>query len=217
MEPINSKERSKAMLKVTGLFLICFILAMLLGFSTLNSNKITESSCRKQLEKLNNELQFLDNVFIPNIDEATKQLQDLPNYKERQKTPADIETSVKVSIENIKKAWIVDETDHHYLMYKNIVDTYFSLQSAYMDKFRLAEELEQTRRVTQSTDGELNRELRVRDGFANENASLKLELKNLSADIKKQQLLAESRQRELKSCRDSLKQCLRENRAYRQK
>lgn len=203
------------MLKVTGLFLACFILAMFLGFSTMNANKITESNCRKQLEKINKELIFLNNVFIPNIDEATKQLQDLPNYKERQKTPADIETSVKVAIENIKKDWV--ETDEHYLMYKNIVDTYFALQSAYLDKFRLEEELDQKQRVSQNADGELNRELRVRDGFANENASLKIELKNLSDDIKKQQLLAESKQRELKSCRDSLRQCLRENRAYRQK
>jgi hypothetical protein len=217
MKPINSKERSKALLKVTGLFLICFILALLLGFSTMNANKVTDYTCKKQVEELKNGLKFLNTVFIPNIDEATKNLQDLPNYKERQKTPADIETNIKVALENIKKDWKVDETDQQYIMYKNIVDIYFGLESAYLDKFKLEEQLEQKERVSQTADGELNRELKVRDGFATENESMKLELKNLNSDIKKQQSLAESRQMELQNCRDSLRKCLRENRAYRQR
>jgi hypothetical protein len=217
MKPINSKERSKALLKVAGLFLLCFILAMLLGFSTMNANKVTDYTCKRQLEELNNDLKFLNTVFIPNIEEATKNLQDLPNYKERQKTTADIETNIKVALANIKKDWKVDETDQQYIMYNNIVDTYFALESAYMDKFKLQEQLEQKVRVSQESDGELNRELKIRDGFANENSTLKLELKNLNSDIKIQQSLVEKRLKELSNCRDSLKKCLRENRAYRQR
>ena len=215
MKPINSKERSKALLKVTGLFLLCFILAMLLGFSTMNANKVTDYTCRKQLEELNNDLKFLNTVFKPNIDEATRNLQDLPNYKEKQKTPADIETSIKIALGNIKKDWIED--DQQYNMYKNIVDIYFALESAYLDKFKLEEQLEQKERVTQTADGDLNRELKIRDGFAKENESLKLELRNLNSDIKIQQSLAESRKRELGNCRDSLKRCMRDIKAFRQR
>jgi hypothetical protein len=215
MKPINSKERSKALLKVTGLFLLCFILAMLLGFSTMNANKVTDYTCRKQLEELNNDLKFLNTVFEPNIDEATRNLQDLPNYKERQKTPADIETSIKIALGNIKKDWIED--DQQYNMYKNIVDTYFALESAYLDKFKLEEQLEQKERVTQTADGDLNRELKIRDGFAKDNESLKLEIRNLNSDIKIQQSLAESRKRELGNCRDSLKRCMRDLKAFRQR
>jgi len=215
MKPNNSKERSKALLKVTGLFLLCFILAMLLGFSTMNANKVTDYTCRKQLEELNNDLKFLNTVFKPNIDEATRNLQDLPNYKEKQKTPADIETSIKIALGNIKKDWIED--DQQYNMYKNIVDIYFALESAYLDKFKLEEQLEQKERVTQTADGDLNRELKIRDGFAKENESLKLELRNLNSDIKIQQSLAESRKRELGNCRDSLKRCMRDIKAFRQR
>jgi hypothetical protein len=215
MKPINSKERSKTLLKVTGLFLLCFILAMLLGFSTMNANKVTDYTCRKQLEELNNDLKFLNTVFEPNIDEATRNLQDLPNYKERQKTPADIETSIKIALGNIKKDWIED--DQQYNMYKNIVDTYFALESAYLDKFKLEEQLEQKERVTQTADGDLNRELKIRDGFAKDNESLKLEIRNLNSDIKIQQSLAESRKRELGNCRDSLKRCMRDLKAFRQR
>ncbi|OFY68144.1 MAG: hypothetical protein A2Y71_07815 [Bacteroidetes bacterium RBG_13_42_15] len=188
---------------------------MLLGFSTMNANKVTDYTCRKQLEELNNDLKFLNTVFEPNIDEATRNLQDLPNYKERQKTPADIETSIKIALGNIKKDWIED--DQQYNMYKNIVDTYFALESAYLDKFKLEEQLEQKERVTQTADGDLNRELKIRDGFAKDNESLKLEIRNLNSDIKIQQSLAESRKRELGNCRDSLKRCMRDLKAFRQR
>jgi hypothetical protein len=42
MKPLNSRERAKAFYKVAGLFVICFVLAILLGFATMNANKVTD-------------------------------------------------------------------------------------------------------------------------------------------------------------------------------
>jgi hypothetical protein len=91
-----------------------------------------------------------------------------------------------------------------------------SAEAAFI-KFKLEEQLEQKERVTQTADGDLNRELKIRDGFAKDNESLKLEIRNLNSDIKIQQSLAESRKRELGNCRDSLKRCMRDLKAFRQR
>jgi hypothetical protein len=217
MKPLNSKERTRAFYKVISMFIFCFSIAMILGFSTMSVNKMTDYTTRKQLEALKNDLIFQEKVFQPNIDDATKKLTDLSNYKEKtldlNATKSDIETSLK----KIMSAWKVDEESGQYLMYKNIVEIYFALESAYDKKYKLEEQLEQKERVTQTADGDLNRELKIRDGFAKENESLKLEIKNLDSDIKIQQSLAESRKRELGNCRDSLKRCMRDIKAFRQR
>lgn len=216
MKPINSSERARVYYKVIGLFIACLVLAMSLGFSTMNVNKLTDYASRKQLEVLKSNLMFQEKVFQPNINEATVNLKDLPDYKAKQKYPGDISTSIEVSLGNIKSAWKTDETDQNYIMYKNIVDIYFALEAAYMDKFKLEEQLEQKDRITQNVDGDLSRELKIRDNFAKENETLKNDIKNIGNDLKEQQRLAESRQRELKSCRDSLKTCLRDVKIYKQ-
>ena len=46
MKPLNKKERNKAFFKVTGLFLIAFVIALLLGFTTMNMGNVSEKSSR---------------------------------------------------------------------------------------------------------------------------------------------------------------------------
>ena len=52
MKPLNIKDRSKAFLKVVGLFLICFAIAMILGFTTMNAGRLTDSASNKDLKEL---------------------------------------------------------------------------------------------------------------------------------------------------------------------
>ena len=217
MKPLNSKERAHAFYKVIGWFVFCFALSMFLGYCTMNVNNYMDNASQKQLEALKNDLLFQEKVFQPNIADATKNLADLPKYKEKNLIPADIASSINISLEKIKKEWKADETDQKYIMYKNIVETYYALESAYLEKFKLENDLEQKDRVTKTVDGDLSRELKNRDNLAKENESMKSEIKTLRSDITEQQKLAESCQRELKACQDSLKRCMKDLKVFRQR
>lgn len=217
MKPLNSKERAQAYYKVIGWFVFCFALSMFLGYCTMNVNNYMDNTSRKQLEALRNDLLFQETVFQPNIADATKNLMDLPKYKEKNLIPADIASSINVSLEKIKKDWKADETDKKYLMYRNIVETYYALESAYLEKFKLENDIEQKDRVTKTVDGDLSRELKNRDNLAKENELMKSEIKTLSSEITEKQKLAEGCQRELKAYQDSLKRCMKDLKVFRQR
>jgi len=78
MKPINKKERSKAFYKVVGLFLFSFAIAMILGFTTMNINKLSDSKSSNELENLQSQLKFQEEVFAPTIDEVTILLDKVP-------------------------------------------------------------------------------------------------------------------------------------------
>jgi chromosome segregation ATPase len=212
MEPLNSQERARAYYKVTGFFVVCFILAILLGFSTMNVNKVMDYASRNQLEKLKNDLAFQENLFQPNIEDATKNLKELPNYKTKaldlNATKGDIETSLK----KIMSGWKVDETDQKYMMYKNIVDIYFALESAYDNNFKLEDRLESKEGDVKTVDGDLQRVIDRRDELERENKMLKSDKGDIASSINKLQNQADVLQRQLLKCRDSLRFYLDENR-----
>jgi hypothetical protein len=205
MKPLNSKERAEAFYKVIGLFVVCFVLAILLGFATMKEKNVGDYTARKQLEALKNKLMFQEKVFQPNIESATEKLQDLPNYKEKNLTFDDIATSVNVSLENIKKEWKVDEKDPEYLMYKNVVDIYFTLKSTYSNKFKLEENI-----------GDLQRGSARKDELELENRTLKSDKDNLSSSVTSLQSQTSKLQSQLLKCRDSLRTCLDVNKGYKQ-
>jgi hypothetical protein len=217
MKPLNSRERARAFYKVIGWFVFCFALAILLGYCTMNVNNYTDYESRKQLDALKNDLIFLEKVFQPNIADATRKLEDLPKYKEKNLILDDIATSINVSLENIKKEWKVDEKDPIYIMYKNIVDVYFALKSTDVNKFKLEEQLEAKESVVKSGSGDLQRVISRRDELEKENLSLKSEKDLLSSNAAKFQSVADKVQNQLINCRDSLKRCMRDVRVLRQK
>ena len=216
MKPLNSKERSDALYKVIGLFVLCFVLAILLGFATMKEKNVGDYTARKQLETLKNSLMFEEKVFQPNIETATLKLLDLPNYKEKNLTFDDIATSVNVSLENIKKEWKVDEKDPQYLMYKNIVDIYFTLKSAYANKFKLEENLASKEKDVSAGAGDLQRVAAKKDELEQENKTLKSDKDNLTSNVATLQNQTVKLQNQLLKCRDSLRTCLDINKGYRQ-
>jgi len=205
MKPLNSNERARAFFKVVGLFVLCFALAMLLGFSTMNVNKMTDSTLRKQVEELKKDLLFQEEVFQPNIEDATKKLKDLSNYKEKTLDPNATKSDIETSLKKIMSEWKVDEESWQYPMYKNIVDIYFALESAYDSKFKLEEQLEATKGVTQSVDYDLQRQMDKRDELEKDNISMKSEIENLSKNFGDLQKQSEKLQNQLIKCRDSLR------------
>ena len=182
----------------------------------MNANKVTDYASRKQLEKYEEDSRFQRITFQPNILSASKDLQDLSNYKERSLNPDDIETSINVSLENIKKEWKVDETDEQYLMYKNIVDIYFALKTAYVDKFNLEDQLAAKESDVKIGSGDLQRVINRRDELESENKSLKSENNLLTTNGERFQKQADRLQGQLKQCRDSLKYCTDLNKGLRQ-
>ena len=205
MKPLNSKERTRAYYKVIGLFMVCFVLAMFLGFSTMNANKVADYACRKQLEVLKNNLQFQETVFQPNIDGATKKLKDLSNYKEKTLDPNATKSDIETSLKKIMSEWKVDEEDQQYLMYKNIVDIYFALESAYDSKFKLEEQLARKEGDVKTVDSDLQRVIDRRDELERENRILKSDKGDLLANFAKNQSQSDILQRQLGKCRDSLR------------
>jgi chromosome segregation ATPase len=216
MKPLNSNERAKAFYKVAGSFVICFILAMALGFSTMNVNKVMDYTSRKQLEGLKNNLIFQEKIFQPNIDDATKKLKDLPNYKAKvldlNATKGDIETSLK----KIMSEWKGDEKDQQFIMYKNIVDIYFALESAYEAKLKLEEQLDAKENVVQVGSGDLQRTKDMRDELQKANVSLKSEKDILSNNVTNLQGQNVKLQNQLIRSRDSLKYYIDVNKGLKQ-
>lgn len=215
MKPLNSNERAKAFYKVTGLFVVCFILAMLLGFSTMNVNKVTDYACKKQVEELKSGLQFQETVFQPNIDNATKKLKDLSAYKEKSLDPNATKSDIETSLKKIMSEWKVDETDQRYIMYKNITDMYFALESAYDSKFKLEEQLARKEGDVKTVDSDLQRVIDRRDELERENKFLKSDKGDLVSNFEKAQSQSDRLQRQLKNCRDSLRYFLDINKGLR--
>ncbi|GEM_PF-385715 len=216
MKPLNSNERAIAFYKVIVSFVICFVLAMVLGFSTMNVNKVMDYASRKQLEGLKNNLTFQEKIFRPNIDDATRKLNDLANYKTKvldlNATKGDIETSLK----KIMSEWKVNEKDQQYIMYKNIVDTYFALESAYDAKFKLEDQLEAKENVVKVGSGDLQHTKDLRDELEKANTSLKSEKDILSNNVSNLQGQVTRLQNQLDSCRNSLRNYRDINKALEQ-
>lgn len=216
MKPLNSRERAKAFYKVVGLFVLCLVLALILGFSTMNTNKAIDYTLKKQLDKYEVDSRFQKMTFQPNILNASRDLKDLSNYKARSLNPDDIETSINVSLENIKKEWKADEADPQFQLYKNVVEIYFALKSAYIEKFNLEDQLAAKESDVKSGSGDLQRVISRRDDLDAENKSLKSENIQLAANSERFQRQSERLQNQLKQCRDSLNLCTLANKGLRQ-
>lgn len=230
MKPLNRKARFRSYLRVTGWFILCFVLAIFLGFSTMNVSRVSDYSCRKQLEDMQNRQKFQETVFRPGIQEATMKLQDFSNYREKKLIPGDIATSIEACLGKIKAEWMVDEKDQQYMMYKNIVDVYFALESAYLSSIKTEEQLRTKELAGQLNAGEMQLQLRKKDDVEKENMLLKTDKENLVSASEKLQAeneklqnqmrdiqgLSEKAQAQLRRCRDSLRICLIENRGYKQ-
>lgn len=182
----------------------------------MNVNNYADYASKKQLEALKNSLLFLDKIFKPNIAAATKSLQDLPNYKEKRLIPANIATSINVSLENIKKEWKVDEADQQYLMYKNIVDIYFSLESALLDKFKLEEQIAAKENVVQNGSGDLQRTKDMKNELDKENQWLRSEKASLSGSVLNLQDQVAKLQNQLGRCHDSVRYFMDINKGLKQ-
>lgn len=140
MKPLNNKERNKAMYKVVGLFLLSFIIAMILGFSTMNVSKISDHNSKAELEKLQNHLKFQEEVFAPNVSETKELLTKIPTYKENGENIQVLNQDIGALLSKTKNQ-ITEDESWESKMYSDVIQALSALQLAYNDRLDLRKEL----------------------------------------------------------------------------
>lgn len=202
MKPLNKKERTKAYYKVIGLFLLSFVIAIILGFSTMNLSKISEISAETELEKLQENLHFQQEVFAPNVGKSVDLLKKIPDYEAQGENLEVLNQDIGAIISATKNQVQEDETWES-KMYLDVLKTLSDLQLAYNDHFELLEQLEDSG----NSDEKLQRCL-------NEKQQLQNQVNILQASGgggNNKQL-----QKDLKDAEKKLRDCILENRALKQ-
>lgn len=148
MKPLNKKERNKAFFKVTGLFLISFVIAVLLGFTTMNVGKLSEIQSESELRKIKNNLKFQEEVFAPNVGEATSMLSKIPTAGDTGENLEVLNQDIAAILSNTKNKVEEDETWES-KMYKDVIQALSNLQLAYNNQVRLRERLGSSDEVEQ--------------------------------------------------------------------
>jgi hypothetical protein len=173
MKPLNQKERSKAYQKVVGLFVLCFALAMVLGFTTLNVNKLTDTKTKSDLQRLQSQLKFQQEVFSPNVDQVTKTLAKVPVYREEGENIEVLNSNIASVLSQTMKE-VKDDESWESAMYRNILKVYSDLQLSYKDQLRMKDELDSWKNSTQGSDKDLQRCLDEKRALQTEVNMLKL-------------------------------------------
>jgi hypothetical protein len=192
MKPLNQKERMKAYQKVVGLFILSFALAMVLGFTTMNVNKLTETKTKADLEKLQEQQKFQRDVFAPNIEEATKILVKVPVYRQEGENIEVLNSNI-ASLLSQTKNQVKDDGGWESGMYLNVLKVYSDLQLSYREQLRLEDELGGSRSNTQGSDRDLQRCL-------DERRNLQSELTVIRADNRDLESRMRNSQKELDDC-----------------
>jgi len=164
MKPLNKKERNKAFLKVVGLFLISFIIAIVLGFTTMNTGKLSDKKSNAELKKLKDHLKFQEEVFAPNVGKSTELLAKLPVYKEEGENKEVLNQDIAALLSKTKNQIVEDEEENEEeswetKMYKNVIQVLSDLQLAYNEQIDLREEIgdsDETARKLQNCIAERN-------------------------------------------------------------
>jgi uncharacterized membrane-anchored protein YhcB (DUF1043 family) len=140
MKPLNKKERSKAFIKVVGLFLLSFVIAILLGFSTMNVGKLAEQKTSSELERLKNNLKFQEEVFAPHVGETTEMLSKITTANETGENLEVLNQDIAALLSRTKNQVEEDETWES-KMYKDVIQALSDLQLAYNNQVKLREQM----------------------------------------------------------------------------
>jgi len=173
MKPLNKKERAKAFNKVILLFVISFALAVLVGFTTMNVNKLADRKSLSEYAKIKAGLKFEEQIFAPNIDQATKIMTKIPTAKESAENPDLLNSQVADLMSSTKSKMTADDSWQS-LMYQNIIKVYSDLQISYKENAKLQEKLDDCANSTHGSDKELQRVLDEKRDLQQELTMLKL-------------------------------------------
>lgn len=140
MKPLNEREWKKAFLKVAGFFLAGFIIAITLGFVTLNVPRYAERNSNKELERLKENLKFQEDVFAPNVGQATLLLARIPLSREQKENLTVLNQDIGAILSQTKNQVAEDES-WETKMYNDVIKSLSDLQVAYQDQLNLTEQV----------------------------------------------------------------------------
>jgi hypothetical protein len=203
MKPKNKKERNKAFLKVVGLFLLCFVIAMILGFMTMNFGGLAEQQSKAELEKLQTHLKFQEEVFAPNVGEATAMISKIPHYEQENINLEVLNQDIGAVISQTKNQVVEDESWES-RMYKEVIQTLSDLQLAYNEQVKLREKMGDSDETSQK----LMECIAERDRLQNQ--------VNMLQAAGGGGANCEQCEKDLAQVQEKLRQCNTENRALRQ-
>lgn len=206
MKPLNKKERSKAFIKVVGLFLISFVIAIFLGFTTMNTPRLSDSNTKGELEKLKNQLKFQEEIFAPNVAELKVMLSRIPNYKDEGQNIEVLNQDIGSILSQTKNQVTKDDT-WETQMYNDVVEVLSELQIAYNEKIKMMDELGDSNEISQKLQDCINERNRLQTQVN----MLQAGGGGDSSDSNSQKL-----QKDLKDLQQKLNQCNLENRALKQ-
>ena len=152
MKPLNKRERNKAFYKVVGFFLLSFLIAILVGFTTMNVGKLSEQRTNTELKRLKSQLKFQEEIFAPNVGETSGMLSKIPTARETGENLEVLNQDIGALLSNTKNQ-VVEDDSWETKMYKDIIQTLSNLQLAYNNQVKL---MEQT-----GTSEELERKLQA--------------------------------------------------------
>ncbi len=206
MKPLNKRERNKAFFKVVGLFLISFVIAIFLGFTTMNIPKLSDSNTKGELEKIKQHLKFQEEVFAPNVGEVKVMLSRIPNYKEEGQNIEVLNQDIGSLLSQTKNQVTDDET-WETQMYNNVVEVLSELQIAYNEKIKMMDELGDSDEISKELQDCINERNRLQSQVN----LLQSRGGENSSDSNSQEL-----QENLNDLQQKLNQCNLENRALKQ-
>ena len=172
MKPLNKKARTKAFWQVTILFLVSFAIAMILGFTTMNIPKLTDTKSNKDLEGLQGHLKFQEEVFAPTMDEVTILLDKVPTAKEQGENTDVLNSDIASKLSTTKNQVVEDESWESKL-YLNVIKIYSDLQVAYKEQIRLSGELDICKNSSEGVDEQVQRLNQEKTNLQNEINALK--------------------------------------------
>jgi len=113
---------------------------MILGFTTMNIPRLSDTKSNKDLENLKNQLKFQEEVFAPNVDEVTVLMAKVPVYKEQGENIEILHQDIAAKLSTTKNQVEGDESWESKL-YMNVIKTYSDLQVAYKELLSIKEQL----------------------------------------------------------------------------
>jgi len=139
MKPQNKKERASAFYKVIGLFVICMVIALLLGFTLMDFNSLSNNKSSKDLNKIKADMEYQEENFTPSIEELNSKIESIAG-KIKQSENADQDLAdLPASITTIKSG--IPEEHNWKDFYNNILKTYSDLHVALKEQVRIQNEM----------------------------------------------------------------------------
>ena len=201
MKALNNKERNRAFYKVVGFFLVSFIIAMILGFTTMNMGSLSDRKAKSELADIKAQLKFQEETFAPNVAKTTEMLAKLPTAEQSGENIEVLNQDIGALLSQTKNK-IIDSESWESIMYKEVIQALSDLQLAYNEQIDLKDQV--------GDSGEASKKLQQ---CINEKNQLQNQLSILQAsggggsdaDC----------QKELKDVQKRLNQCNLENRALK--